>query len=517
MSATRYTFSGIDEADLGLVAEVLALSARPGDVVALRGDLGAGKTTFARAFIRAVLDDPSADVPSPTFTLLQTYATNRFPIAHVDLYRVASASELDELGFDEAVAAGVMLLEWPERAETALPASRLEIRFETLADPALRTLELTGLADWAARLHRIREVHDFLIGHAREIGSAARRLRYLQGDASTRAYARLDLGQGTRVLMNAPAMPDGPPVRDGLPYSRIAHLAEDVRPFVAMTRELGRRGLTAPQVHAQDLARGLLLLDDLGDLTLGRAAAAGLSQGDLWRAAVEALIALRRTGPPPRTLALTDDAAHALPDFDSRALSIEAELLIDWYWPAAKGQPISAAARGDFIALWAEQFDWLTSLPKGWVLRDYHSPNLMWMSESHGIARVGVLDFQDAMAGPWAYDLVSLLQDARLDVQPTVESELFDHYCDCVAAIEPDFDRTSFAHAYAALGAQRNTKILGIFARLARRDGKPIYLQHMPRIWRYLERDLAHPSLAPLKTWYDRHFPQADRTRVLGA
>jgi aminoglycoside/choline kinase family phosphotransferase len=121
------------------------------------------------------------------------------------------------------------------------------------------------------------------------------------------------------------------------------------------------------------------------------------------------------------------------------------------------------------------------------------------------------------MAGPWAYDLVSLLQDARIDVPPTLESELFDHYCDRVAAIEPDFDRTSFAHAYAALGAQRNTRILGIFARLARRDDKPAYLQHMPRIWRYLDRDLANPALAPLQAWYDRHFPQADRTRVLAA
>jgi tRNA threonylcarbamoyl adenosine modification protein YjeE len=517
MTAARHTIPDLDEAGLGLVAEVLALSVRPGDVLALRGDLGAGKTTFARAFIRAVLDDPAADVPSPTFTLLQTYATSRFPISHVDLYRVASASELDELGFDEAVTGSVMLLEWPERAEAALPASRLDIDLESTVDPLRRTLHLTGLGDWAPRLGRIREVHAFLTSHARRTRSSARRLRYLQGDASTRAYARLDLGQGTHVLMNAPAMPDGPPVRDGLPYSRIAHLAEDVRPFVAMTRALRARGLAAPQVHGQDLAEGLLLLDDLGDLTLGRAVASGLSQSDLWHAAVDALVTLRHTGPPPRALPLTDDATHALSDFDRRALSIEAELLVDWYWPAVKGEPIPPPARDEFIALWTAQFDWLTSLRKGWVLRDYHSPNLMWMPDRQGIARVGVLDFQDAMAGPWAYDLVSLLQDARVDVPSTLESELFDHYCDRVAAIEPDFNRTSFAHAYAALGAQRNTKILGIFARLARRDGKPVYLQHMPRIWRYLARDLAHPSLAPLQAWYDRHFPQADRTRVLGA
>ena len=514
---TQYTIAGVDEAGLGLVAEALALSSRPGDVLALRGDLGAGKTTFARAFVRAVLDDPAVDVPSPTFTLLQSYETSRFPISHYDLYRVEDTSEIEELGFDEAVASTVMLLEWPERAEVALPATRLDIRLVNVADPNLRTLHLTARGDWAPRLDRIRAVHAFLIDHARKTGSTTRRLRYLQGDASLRAYARLERDGSTRVLMNAPAMPDGPSVRDGLPYSRIAHLAEDVRPFVAVTRALGERGLVTPQVHAQDLAQGLLLLDDLGDLTLGRAVTSGLPQPDLWRAAVDTLIALRRSGPPPEALALTDDATYTLPEFDCRALGIEAELLTDWYWPAVRSQAIPAAARSEFIALWTSQFNWLTSLPKGWVLRDFHSPNLMWMPQNQGIARVGVLDFQDAMAGPWAYDLVSLLQDARIDVPAALESELFDHYCSRVAAIEPDFDRTSFAHAYAALGAQRNTKILGIFARLARRDGKPIYLQHMPRIWRYLARDLAHPSLAPLQAWYDRHFPQADRTRVLAA
>jgi aminoglycoside/choline kinase family phosphotransferase len=214
---------------------------------------------------------------------------------------------------------------------------------------------------------------------------------------------------------------------------------------------------------------------------------------------------------------LTETKSSVPPVYDRGALSIETELLVDWYWPALKGQPIAAQARDEFTRLWAAQIDWLLTLPKGWLLRDYHSPNLMWMPHRQGLDRVGILDFQDALLGPWAFDLASLLQDARVDVPATLESELFHHYCGRVAAIEPDFDRTSFAHAYAALGAQRNTKILGIFARLARRDGKPVYLQHMPRIWRYLERDLAHPSLVRLRTWYDRHFPQADRTRVLGA
>jgi aminoglycoside/choline kinase family phosphotransferase len=154
-------------------------------------------------------------------------------------------------------------------------------------------------------------------------------------------------------------------------------------------------------------------------------------------------------------------------------------------------------------------------MPQAWVLRDYHSPNLLWLPEREGIARVGVIDFQDAMRGPPAYDLVSLLQDARVDVAPELEAAVFDHYCAAVTARQTGFDRDAFAFAYAALGAQRNTKILGIFARLAKRDGKPAYLRHIPRLWGYLERDLAHPQLAGLKRWYDRHFPTEARGRAI--
>ena len=176
---------------------------------------------------------------------------------------------------------------------------------------------------------------------------------------------------------------------------------------------------------------------------------------------------------------------------------------------------MAQADRAEFVALWADIFAQLAKMPPAWVLRDYHSPNLLWLPEREGIARVGVIDFQDAMRGPAAYDLVSLLQDARVDVAPELEAQLFDHYCAGVGA-RGGFDRDAFAFAYAALGAQRNTKIVGIFARLAKRDGKPGYLRHIPRLWRYLERDLAHPQLAALKRWYDRNLP-ADARGELAA
>jgi hypothetical protein len=493
----------LDESSLRVLAELLALVVRPGDTIVLKGDLGAGKTTFARALIRAVLDDPAAEIPSPTFTLVQVYEAARFPVAHFDLYRLGSSDDLAELGWDESLARSVALVEWPERAGSFLPGSRLEVHLGEARTPDNRNVSLTPYGEWGPRLERLRIVRQFLLDSLSDKAAAAR-LSYLQGDASPRAYARVLQDQSTYVLMNAPRMPDGPPIRNGRPYSAIAHLAEDVRPFLANARVLREKGLATPKVYAEDIPAGLALLEDLGDLTFGRALEAGCSQAELWEAAVDGLVQLRRGGAPA--------GPHMPPVYDREALGIEIELLADWYWLALKGEPIPAPVREEFVHLWAAEIDKLLSLPKGWVLRDYHSPNLMWMPQREGLARVGVLDFQDATRGPWAFDLVSLLQDARVDVPVQLETALFNRYCDQVAAMEPDFDRTSFAYAYAALGAQRNTKILGIFSRLARRDGKPAYLKHMPRIWRYVERDLGHAALAPLRSWYDRHFPQPVRT-----
>jgi hypothetical protein len=329
-----------------------------------------------------------------------------------------------------------------------------------------------------------------------------------------RRYARLTGRERSAILMDWARQPDGPPIRNGLPYSRIAHLAESVRPFVAVAGALRASGLNAPEIYVHDLTQGFLLLEDLGDRVFAEEVRTGASdQAQLWRAATDALVALQAS-PVPETLPLPDGTAHRLPAYDHDALGIEVDLLPDWYWPALHGAPIPQDAHAEFGSLWAAVFDKLGALPRGWVLRDYHSPNLLWLPEREGIARVGVIDFQDAMCGPPAYDLVSLLQDARVDVPPELEAQLRDHYCAGVSARQTGFDRDAFAFAYAALGAQRSTKILGIFARLAKRDGKPAYLRHVPRLWRYLERDLAHPDLAPLKRWYDRHMPAAARAEL---
>jgi len=184
---------------------------------------------------------------------------------------------------------------------------------------------------------------------------------------------------------------------------------------------------------------------------------------------------------------------------------IEVELLVDWYLPRLSATP-TPTARSAFLSFWRQALAPVLAAPKTWVLRDFHSPNLLWLPEREGVARVGLLDFQDAVMGPAAYDLASLLQDARVDVPEMMEIALLSRYVHARMRKGP-FEASDFARGYATLAAQRASKILGIFARLERRDRKPQYLRHMPRVWKYLQRSLAHPDLAPLAAWYRANVP----------
>jgi N-acetylmuramate 1-kinase len=491
-----------NEEALHRLVQDIAIVLEPGDLITLSGDLGAGKTTLARALIRHLAGDPTVEVPSPTFTLMQTYDLPRFALVHADLYRVTGASELTELGFEDLPSGAVTLLEWPDRAAGFLPTDRLDIAI-TLAPelgPDHRNLLITGYGTFAPRAERLAALRDFL--DRSDFGDAER--ERLAGDASTRAYERLTLGDRRVVLMNSPRHPDGPPVRSGRPYSAIAHLAEDVKPFVALARGLHERGFSAPVIHAADLEQGFLILEDLGG--------DGVTEGDppvpighRYQAAVDTLIALHKL-PLPDTLPVDPPIEHRIPVCDLDALLIEVELLIDWYLPY-RGAPLEPADREAYLALWRETLDPVLDVEPTWVLRDFHSPNLLWLPDRTGTARVGLLDFQDALMGPAAYDLASLLQDARIDVPEEIEIELLGRYARARRAADPAFDVAGFVQVYSTLAAQRASKILGIFARLDQRDGKPQYLRHLPRVWRYLQRSLAHAALEPLEDWYQVNVP----------
>lgn len=310
----------------------------------------------------------------------------------------------------------------------------------------------------------------------------------LAGDASFRRYERLIGGVRPALLMDAP-----PPEEDVGAYARIA-------------RHLLGMGFSAPEILAEDRALGLLVIEDFGDQTYTIRLDAGDDEAALYQTAIDLLIALHRH---------PDAAGIDLGAYDEDAFLDEAALLLDWYLPAMPGAAPAVApavapggeAREEYLTLWRQLLPLAGGLPPTLTLRDYHVDNLMWLTGRRGLRRCGLLDFQDALIGPPAYDLVSLLLDARREVPEALIAAMTDRYL----AGFPGTDRADFARACAILSVQRNCKILGIFTRLSVRDAKPIYLEHIPRVWRWIARDIEHKALAPMKAWFERHIPKPAR------
>jgi len=499
-AAMEWSFELADEAATVRLGEDIAAALRRGDAVLLDGDLGAGKSTLARGIVRAIADDDALEVPSPTFTLVQTYETARLTVSHFDLYRLEDPEELDELGLEDALDGGAVLVEWPQKGGDRMPGAAIRIGLSIAAGSNLRQARITVPESAASRFSRSFAARAFLARNG--WGNATR--RHLQGDASARAYERVGEPRRRALLMNAPRQPDGPVVpRYGKPYSQVARLAEDVRAFVAIGWTLFESGFSAPALYGIDLDAGFLLLEDLGEDKVVDAAG---PIAERYGVAVDCLAALHRRQ-WPRRVSLPDGSGYEVPPYDAAAMTIEVELLIDWYAPHRHGRRLDAAAEEEFRALWRAAFVRLVAAEDSWVLRDYHSPNLIWLETRVGVGRIGIIDFQDTVVGPAAYDVASLLQDARVTVPDDLEAALLDRYA-AARAKAGDFDETAFRAAYAIMAAQRATKVLGIFARLDKRDGKPAYLAHMPRVARYLAKSLRHPVLQPLAVWYDTHLPE---------
>lgn len=509
MNARAQRIELCNEAATVRLADDLAVILQHGDLLALSGDLGAGKSTFARAVLRAVANDPMLEVPSPTFTLVQTYDL-RLTVSHFDLYRLSEPEELTELGLEDVLDEGAALVEWPENAGHALPVDGLWLTFRQAEGPDERIVTIEGSEHFLARLDRSFAIRTFLDA----AGHVAATRRHLQGDASSRSYETVGSTRKTFILMNAPAQPDGPPIRDGLSYSRIAHLAEDVRPFVAVARWLRSEGFAAPEILCADLRDGFVLMEDLG--RSGVLDADGRPLSERYQLAIDALAALHGRDTPDR-LPVEDGVCHLVRRYDRQTMLIEVELLLDWYLEYQQGSKPEDAERQEYLDAWNGAIDLLAGGEESLVLRDYHSPNLIWRAEKQGFDRLGIIDFQDAVIGPAAYDVASLVQDARVTIEPEMSAALVERYVQ-QSRSRPSFDETTFRRALAIMQAQRASKILGIFVRLDKRDHKPAYLAHLPRMRRYLAAALAHPDLTELRRWYqDRGLMDEVESRLLGA
>jgi tRNA threonylcarbamoyl adenosine modification protein YjeE len=485
-----------DEAATARLAQDVAAVLKPGDLIALSGGLGAGKTSFARALIRALANEPAVDVPSPTFALRIDHALPRLNVVHADLYRIGSAEELEEIGLQEALSDSALLVEWPEMLPPDLSEERLDIALEIAGSG--RRAEIRSRGTWAQRLQRTQSIRKFL-----DVSGWVQASRHpLIGDASVRAYERIlsSSSRGSAILMNAPARSEGPQSYNGRSYDAVAHRALDIRPFVAIDLALMAGGVRVPEIFAADLDQGLLLLEDLG--AEGILDAAGRPIMARYEAAVD-LLSHMHAQTWPAEAPLPGGGAHRMPHYDREALLIEISLFPDWFRNPS-GPAFSSDERADFLATWRDLLDTIASGPRTWVLRDFHSPNILWQRNAEGIARVGVIDFQDALIGHPAYDVASLAQDARSPLTHEQEIALKARYlarrgslsADAVAAFEKD---------YAVLAAQRATKVLGAFTRLAAVEGKPAYQRHLERLKSLLRQTLRHPVLSGLRVWYERH------------
>ncbi|WP_292023094.1 MULTISPECIES: N-acetylmuramate/N-acetylglucosamine kinase AmgK [unclassified Brevundimonas] len=334
----------------------------------------------------------------------------------------------------------------------------------------------------------------------------------LPGDASTRRYERLTPASGpTLMLMDQAPAAESPPAdpnwtpeqRHAAGWNAVARLsAGRIEAFAAVAAHLKSMGLSAPEIPALNASKGLAVLEDFGDDLFARVIEDGADETPLYLAAIEALAVLHEAGTPPQTLH-GPGGDWPLLTYDETALQGGADLFVEWLPKLDDRVSFDDAAIADWRAAWAPIVASGAAGASVMAHRDYHAENLIWLPRRDGAARVGMIDFQDAVRAHPSWDMHSLLQDARRDVSPALEAQALDRYF----ALRPDVDRAAFMADYAGLAALNQGRIIGIFARLIARDGKPRYRRFLPRMWRHLNANLEQPALAPVARWFDRHVP----------
>ncbi|HAT85403.1 MAG TPA: tRNA (adenosine(37)-N6)-threonylcarbamoyltransferase complex ATPase subunit type 1 TsaE [Rhizobiales bacterium] len=502
----HFSFPNLDEAASQAFAGDLAEILRSGDIIALDGNVGMGKSTLARALLRSLADDELLEVPSPTFTLVQNYDLDGLEVSHFDLYRISDFEELYEIGFEESWQEGCTLVEWPDRGEELLPASTLWLHFEDAhgEESSARHLTLQGNKAWKDRLERPCQKRQLLIDC--DWGNA--KLSEIDGDLSTRSYQRAyhSETQQTAILMDMPKREPGPVLADGRRYDLIAHRVTELAPMITVAENLEKAGLTVPKCFGHQLNNGLALWEDFGSecLSISVPNKEPKPITERYEATVIALADFHQGGWQSDATELSGSGGpHLLSNYDRAAFEVELDIFLDWYWPFLKGQDCPATTREIYVSLWQPAFDILIEAEQCLVLRDVQNPNCFWLEKIRDDKLIGFIDFQDCLIGPSAYDVAALCLDARISIEPDLEKTLKAAYMQ-----HRSFDREAsqiFEQSYALCGAQRTSKNLGAFARAKLSLGKSSYMAHIPRGIGYLARCLAHPELADLSAFYNEN------------
>ncbi len=503
------------EAETRRLAQDIAALLRAGDLVTLSGDLGVGKSALARGIIRYWAGDPDFEVPSPTFAVRIDYDLPGLQIAHADLYRLLDVDDIAEIGLDDALSVGAVLVEWPERLVPAEGTARLDISIaETAGGTASpetdqlnrRVVTLAPGFDWRPRLQRLVAMRRFMA----KAGWEDAERRHVAGDVSGRAYRRLVRNAETRIVMDSPPRVESPPDQGGLSFEAATRRAMDIRPFIAIDEALRTSGFRAPEIHTADVENGLLVLEDLGSDAI--VDAAGNPIPERYEAAIDVLAALH-TRTWPRSLTLVDGSSYSLPPYDLRAFLAEIALFADWHAGRFGRPEMADRTRAGFLGAWSELLAPYADMRESWVLLDYHSPNLLWLpprsgrkAGSHsGVQRIGILDFQDTLLGCCAYDVASLAQDARAPVSVELQAALRARYVTNRKSQDSLFDSDAFHRAFTVLGTQRLTKVIGAFSRL-QCHGNQGYERYIPIAQAALMQNLEQPVMAPIRGYYNAYF-----------
>jgi len=498
---STHTFRVNSELETKYLAECLGPHLNSNDLVTLSGELGTGKTTFARSLIRFLASRPELTITSPTYLLLQEYEGVSVKLIHADLYRLTNPNELIEIGFEEISENAISIIEWPERYPKLNEAATVAIKFNLFNtnNNFYRTISITAdnniLLSILAQYH----IQTFL----NDCGWVDASRTLIAGDASGRRYERLITEIDSAVLMIAPATNPESVLRDNRTYKDIAKLSVSLDTFIAVSNALIGLGFSAPKILGFDIENGLILTEDLGSDHIYDSAGPIIER---YQEAVRFLAALHRVI-PSQSIPIHNGRHYQIPKYDTEALLIEVELFIDWYIPNLTDHYISNEARTNFLAIWKSLIEPIQNEQHVWTLRDFHSPNILWLNQRSGIKRVGLIDIQDTVWGHPAYDVASLLQDARVPISNDLELELFEIYVRAKVADDPNFDTKAFSKSYAIYALQRITKILGIFVRLKLRDNKPEYYNLIPQLIRYLRRNISHPALFQYREWLNMNCP----------